>query len=96
MTITNAIVTVYLATGHVCSNGHFPTPNYTVASSDRSIPLGTKVLIEGHIYVVEDRTNKRFSKEERFDIFTSQSKNWALKFGKKKEKVEIYETQRAQ
>jgi 3D (Asp-Asp-Asp) domain-containing protein len=91
--ITNAIVTVYLATGHLCADGRMPVVGLTVASSDRTIPLGSKVLIDNHAYEVMDRTNKRFQKEERFDIFTTNTKHWCKEFGKKRLTVKLYEIQ---
>jgi 3D (Asp-Asp-Asp) domain-containing protein len=89
--ITNAIVTVYLATGHLCSDGKMPVPGLTVASSDRTIPLGSSVLIDNRWYKVMDRTNRRFHKEERFDIFTDKPKQWCKEFGKKQLMVYLYE-----
>lgn len=37
--------TGYVATGNPCANGQYPTEGYTIASN--SLPMGTKVYIEG-------------------------------------------------
>jgi hypothetical protein len=34
-----------------------------IATSDRTIPFGTKIIYKGKTYMVEDRTNKRIHKE---------------------------------
>lgn len=48
------VLTAYEWTGSPCANGRFPTVGYTVACN--SIPLGTRVYVEGYgNYVVEDR-----------------------------------------
>ena len=47
-------LTAYAWTGSRCANGNYPTLNYTIASN--SIPMGSRVYIEGYgEYVVEDR-----------------------------------------
>lgn len=47
-------LTAYEWTGNPCANGNMPTVGYTVACN--SIPLGTRLYIEGYgYYVVEDR-----------------------------------------
>lgn len=47
-------MTAYEWTGNPCANGNYPTEGYTVACN--SLPLGTRVYIEGVGYrVVEDR-----------------------------------------
>ena len=47
-------MTAYEWTGNPCANGNYPEVGYTVACN--SLPLGTKVYIEGVGYrVVEDR-----------------------------------------
>ena len=46
-------LTAYEWTGNPCANGNYPTVGYTVACN--SLPLGTRILIEGYgEYVVED------------------------------------------
>lgn len=47
-------LTAYEWTGEVCANGNYPSCSYTVGCN--SLPLGTKIYIEGYgEYVVEDR-----------------------------------------
>lgn len=46
-------LTAYAWTGSRCANGNYPTLNYTIASN--SIPMGSRVYIEGYgEFVVED------------------------------------------
>lgn len=46
-------LTAYEWTGNTCANGNYPTTGYTVASN--TIPLGTRIYIEGYgYYTVED------------------------------------------
>ena len=54
-TVVMARVTEYGETGHRMANGEWPHIG-AVATSDRSIPLGTKVMIGTQKYVVKDRT----------------------------------------
>jgi len=88
ITITNCIVTCYLATGHLTSDGHVPKAGITVACADRSIPLGSKCIIDNHTYIIQDHTNKRFH-DRRIDIFTNGSHAQALEFGKQHHTVTI-------
>lgn len=62
-----ARITCYKATGNKMANGQYPKNGF-VATSDRTIPLGTEVIIEGKSYIVGDRTNKRI--QEEFGILT--------------------------
>ena len=80
-TITNCIVTMYLATGNLTSDGHIPVDGTTVACADRSIPLGSRCIINHHTYIIQDHTNKRFH-DGRIDIFSSGTRQHALQFGK--------------
>ena len=46
-------LTAYIATGNPCASGVYPTVNHTVACN--SLPMGTKIYIEGlGEFVVED------------------------------------------
>ena len=73
------------ATG-ITASGRRPVEGRTVAAS-RSIPLGTRIHIEGIGWrVVEDRTARRY--DGRVDIFFASHKE-ALKFGKQERKVTI-------
>ena len=76
--VLTAVVTAYVATGHPCANGKMPAVGHTVAIP-RGLPLGTRVLINGHWYVGEDRTAKKF--DGRIDIFMA-SKREAVLWGK--------------
>lgn len=72
--ITNciiAIVTAYTYTGNSCANTHYPIINKTIAAP-RSIPLGSIVIVGTNIFIVEDRTNKKY--DGRFDIFMGSKK----------------------
>jgi 3D (Asp-Asp-Asp) domain-containing protein len=84
MILTNAIITAYCV-GTICANGRAPVAGLTVAAP-RSIPLGTRVQIEGHWYRVDDRTNKRF--DGRWDIYMT-SKAKCLQYGKQYHNVTI-------
>ena len=86
--IITAIVTAYIATGNPCANGKMPRVGITCASSDRTIPLGSKLVMDGKMFIIEDRTNKRFSKEERFDLFFPNRKS-AIEWGKQTKRVQI-------
>ncbi|TXH15208.1 MAG: hypothetical protein E6R03_07555 [Hyphomicrobiaceae bacterium] len=91
--VTNAIITADCACTICCgpnakgiaANGRPPVEGKTVAGP-RSIPLGTKVRIAGHIYTVTDRTARRF--DGRWDIFIADHRR-ALKFGRRTNNVEI-------
>ena len=83
--IITAIVTAYVATGHLTANGHVPAIQHTIAVP-RTIPFGSKIIIDNQIYIAEDRMNKRFP--NRFDIFMSNN-NDALTWGKQTKKVTI-------
>ena len=69
----------------ICADGHRPVQGITIAAS-RSIPLGTKVLINGHTYTVQDRLARRFDK--RIDIYFNSHKD-ALHFGKQTNNVTV-------
>ena len=73
----------------ITAAGTRPMQGRTVAAS-RSIPLGTRIHIEGIGWrVVEDRTAKRF--DGRVDIYF-RSHDEAKKFGKRKLQITIQET----
>ena len=84
--ILHAIVTAYIATGHPCSDGRMPVVGRTVAVP-RSVPLGSVVVINGHRYLAQDHTARRF--DGRFDIFTD-TKQHAVSWGKHKLIVTIF------
>ena len=95
LTLTNCIITAYCiasSSHNKCADAkHYPQPNHTIALGDRSLPLGSKVSVNGQVYFGEDRMNKRFSGTHRFDIFVGSLKE-AKQFGiKHNQKVIIYE-----
>ena len=50
-----ARITCYGWTGNPMANGKYPEYGY-VATSDRTIPLGTEIIIDGETFIVGDRT----------------------------------------
>ena len=70
---------------HKTADGHTPTQGVTIAAP-RSIPFGTKIKIEGHIYTVQDRLSQKF--DHRVDVYFNNHKD-ALNWGKKTLEVEI-------
>ena len=70
--------------GQPTASGKMPVEGRTIAAP-RAIPLGTKVIVNGRRYIVEDRTAIRY--DGRWDVFMTTHKK-AKKFGKK-EKVNI-------
>lgn len=82
--------TCYLATGNLTASGKVPKAGM-VATSDRTIPFGTKIEIDGKEYVVEDRTNKRFMYFETptIDIFWEGSRESCLEYGVKYKNIII-------
>jgi 3D (Asp-Asp-Asp) domain-containing protein len=79
-------LTAYAETGSPCSNGNYPTCNYTVACN--SLPLGTKIHIVGYgDYVVEDRGGMPNSV---IDVYMGDY--WTcIQFGRRTASVYIYE-----
>lgn len=79
--------TGYVATGNTCANGNYPTDGYTIASN--SLPLGTKVYIEGiGERVVEDKGGMS---SNVIDIYIDGSTQDALNFGRQNADVYIIE-----
>jgi len=80
--IREARITCYEATGNLTASGKVPK-NGMVATSDRTIPFGTEIIIDGQTYIVEDRTNKRFENFSLMtvDIFWEDSLESCLDFG---------------
>ena len=85
--ITNIIVTAYCACKLCCgpnahnitADGHKPVQGITIAAS-RRIPFGSKIVIAGHTYTVQDRLARRY--DNRIDIFFNNHRD-ALRFGKR-------------
>ena len=90
--LLSAIVTAYChcsaccgTSGNPTASGKMPVVGRTIAAP-RAIALGAKIVIDGHTYIVEDRTAKRF--DGRFDIFMRSHKE-ALKWGKQTRTITI-------
>lgn len=86
MIITNLIVTAYCACRVCCgpqangltASGAKPQQGITVAGP-RRYPLGSKVIVKGHTYLLQDRLAKRY--DNRIDIYFNNHKD-AAQFGK--------------
>jgi 3D (Asp-Asp-Asp) domain-containing protein len=78
-----ARITAYCDIGTMASGKQ--TYKGAVATSDRTIPFGTKIKLPEGSYKVEDRTNKRFSKfnEPTIDFWMSDCQE-AKEFGVKR------------
>ena len=90
-TLILARISCYVATGNPMANGIMPRPGY-VATSDRSLAFGTKIVIDGRTYEVGDRTNIRFTKFKlpTIDVyFESKNKQECINFGVKYKTVKI-------
>ena len=84
----SATITGYCACPKCCGKnakgitaaGTRPMQGRTVAAP-RNVPLGTKVLIDGKPFTVEDRTARRF--DGRWDVYFERHQD-AKNFGKRK------------
>jgi len=82
--IGNYQLTAYIATGNRCASGVYPQVNHTVACN--SIPLGTRIYIEGYgEFVVEDTGGMAGNV---IDIFVSDYGS-AIQFGRRTANVYI-------
>lgn len=70
----------------ITASGKIPVAGRTIAMDD--VPFGTKVEIDGHVYVVEDRFGGNYT--NRIDIFM-ESRAEALQWGRRWLMVKIYE-----
>jgi len=90
MIIKQASVTKYGWTGNKMANGEYPYPG-AVAISDRTIPLGTKIELDGKEYIVADRTAKWI--HEKFgltiDIYSAESEMEMINFGRQNKIIKI-------
>ena len=80
-----AKTTKYLATGYPMANGEYPYVGSVACP--RRIKLGTKVIINNKTYACNDRTSLKY--DDRFDIFTEDSYEEAMKYGIQKKKIKI-------
>lgn len=79
-----ADITMYGWTGNRMASGDYPFVG-AVATSDRSIPLGTEVMIKGVRYVVKDRTALWVYEDFEnvtFDIYSEDTEEEMLEFGR--------------
>lgn len=76
-------LTFYTPTGNRTASGTIPQEGRTVACN--SLPLGTKVLINGNTYIVEDRGGMA---NNVIDVFV-ESYDKAIQLGRQKAIVEV-------
>ena len=86
--IKEARITCYKATGNLTASGKVPK-NGMVATSDRTIPFGTKVIINGQTYSVEDRTAQWVHDEKGFTIDIFMEEGCDANFGADKKLIII-------
>lgn len=95
MIFTNAIITAYCACRLCCgdhahslqrtASGTRPLAGKTLAAP-RNVPFGTRVKINNRVYIVEDRTARRYN--NRWDIYFTKHRD-AVKFGRKQLTIKI-------
>lgn len=85
-----ATITRYNYNSGLTASGKVPKVGM-VASCDRTIKFGTKVIIDGFTYTVEDRTAKWIAKKygQCFDIYDDRDTKTLLQWGKKIKEVKI-------
>jgi len=77
---TKARITCYTWTGNKMANGKYPKEGY-VATSDRNIPFGTIIEIDGIEYEVGDRTAKWVKEKFKHQTIDIYLDNCDLSFG---------------
>lgn len=93
MPLTNLIITAYCAC-HICcgpkptgltASGLRPVEGRTIAVGRRDIPFGTKLVLFGTTFVVDDRMAKRYDVKDRthIDIYFRRHSD-AKRFGVRK------------
>ena len=75
-------LTHYTHTGNPTASGKMPQAGRTVAHS--TLPLGTEVMIDNHLYIVEDRCPS----DGVIDIFVA-SEEEAIRLGRRNATVEV-------
>lgn len=90
--IATCIITAYTASLEECgktdgitASGVLARPKHTIAADH--LPFGTKVVIDGHTYTVEDRFGGGYT--NKIDIYMD-NKDEAWEFGKQRKIVHIY------
>lgn len=86
--IKEARITCYEATGNLTASGKVPK-NGMIATSDRTIAFGTKVIINGQTYSVEDRTAKWVHDDKGFTIDIFMEEGCDANFGADKKLIII-------
>lgn len=86
--IKEARITCYKATGNLTASGKVPK-NGMVAVSDRTIKFGTKIIINGQTYSVEDRTAQWVHDEKGFTIDIFMESGCDANFGANKKLIII-------
>lgn len=77
-------VSAYTYTGNPTASGRTPTP-YRTAACDH-LPIGTRILVDGQEYIVEDRFGGGY--EDRLDLFFStEAECW--EFGRRDMWIQI-------
>ncbi len=76
-------ISAYTWTGSTMANGEYPHVG-AVASDD--LPIGTKILIDGIMYIVKDRFGGGYT--DRIDIYM-ESYEEAINFGRQRIEVEV-------
>lgn len=70
----------------ITASGAKAVEGVTVAADTRKLPFGTKIIIDGHEYTVQDRGGA--IKGNKIDIFFDSHKK-ALQFGRQKKEIII-------
>jgi len=85
-------VSFYNATGNPMANNKYPEPGY-VATSDRSIPFNSKIIINDQTYTVGDRTAKWVHQSFPYptiDIFLNETDEQLIQRGSYTATATIY------
>lgn len=83
-----ARITCYKETGNNMANGQYPKNGF-VATSDRTIPFGTEIIIDGQTYIVGDRTALWVHTEKGFTIDVYMEEGCDLSYGAKIKDIKI-------
>ncbi len=92
MTITNAIISFYCSCTTICcpptskgltASGVLPTQGITIATGQRELKLGTKLLYGTNTYIIQDRMHRRYDNTNvyHFDVYMTNHQQ-ALKKGR--------------
>lgn len=70
------------------ANGIYPSYGY-VATSDRTIPMGTKIIIDGEEFEVGDKTAKWVNEKFSYPTFDIYRDDCSMEYGAKVKSVII-------